>query len=92
VEAPLRIRTVVPSACPVPTDGPVGAMLKATGRHPVRPAHVHVMIAAAGHEILVTHVFEEGAPNLDSDAVSGARRTWCAPSAATPPAPPRTGA
>ncbi|WP_137124081.1 intradiol ring-cleavage dioxygenase [Roseomonas sp. HF4] len=65
--------TVVPSAYPVPTDGPVGEMLKATGRHPMRPAHIHFMISAPGHETLVTHVFADGDPYLDSDAVFGVK-------------------
>jgi hydroxyquinol 1,2-dioxygenase len=73
-------RTVRPAAYPIPHDGPVGAMLEAQGRHPWRPAHVHFMIAAPGHETLVTHVFEAGDPYLDSDAVFGVKdsliRDW----------------
>jgi len=91
VEAPLRIWTVVPSAYPVPTDGPVGAMLEATGRHPMRPAHVHFMIAAAGHETLVTHVFEEGDPYLDSDAVFGVKEDLVRPFGRHAPATARDG-
>ncbi len=59
----------MPEHYPNPYDGPVGEMLKATARHPYRPAHVHFMISAPGHETLVTHVFAEGDPYLDSDAV-----------------------
>lgn len=66
--------TIMPTAYPVPDDGPVGDMLKATGRHPMRPAHVHFMIAAEGHETLVTHVFAAGDPYLDSDAVFGVKQ------------------
>jgi hydroxyquinol 1,2-dioxygenase len=44
-------------------------MLKATNRHPYRPAHVHFMISADGHEKLVTHLFVSGDQYLDSDAV-----------------------
>jgi hydroxyquinol 1,2-dioxygenase len=44
-------------------------MLKATKRHPYRPAHVHFTLAAPGHEKLVTHVFVQGDKYLDSDAV-----------------------
>ncbi|MEK9719469.1 MAG: dioxygenase, partial [Quisquiliibacterium sp.] len=40
--------TVQPISYPVPTDGPVGAMLLKMGRHPFRPAHVHTMISAKG--------------------------------------------
>jgi hydroxyquinol 1,2-dioxygenase len=49
-------------------------MLTATGRHPMRPAHVHFMIAAPGHETLVTHVFVAGDAYLDSDAVFGVKQ------------------
>ncbi len=66
--------TLLPTSYPVPDDGPVGDLLRATGRHPMRPAHVHFMIAASGHETLVTHVFVAGDPYLDSDAVFGVKQ------------------
>ena len=62
-------RTVVPSHYPIPTDGPVGALLTATGRHPYRPAHVHVLASTPGHRELVTHMFVADSPYLESDAV-----------------------
>jgi hydroxyquinol 1,2-dioxygenase len=62
-------RTVTPSPYPIPTDGPVGALLAATGRHPYRPAHIHFIVAAPGHLPVTTHVFVAGSPYLDSDAV-----------------------
>jgi hydroxyquinol 1,2-dioxygenase len=65
--------TVRPAAYPIPDDGPVGDMLKAQKRHPFRPAHVHFMIAASGHETLVTHVFAAGDAYLDSDVVFGVK-------------------
>jgi hydroxyquinol 1,2-dioxygenase len=64
-----RFRSIMPEHYPIPYDGPVGEMLKATARHPYRPAHVHFMISAPGYETLVTHIFAEGDPYLDSDAV-----------------------
>jgi hydroxyquinol 1,2-dioxygenase len=64
---------------PIPSDGPVGKMLAAQGRHPNRPAHVHFMIHAPGHETLVTHIFEEGDPWLDSDAVLGVKQSLVSP-------------
>jgi hydroxyquinol 1,2-dioxygenase len=62
-------RTVTPSPYPIPDDGPVGALLAATGRHPYRPAHIHFIVAAPGHLPVTTHVFVAGSPYLDSDAV-----------------------
>jgi len=68
-------RTILPAAYPIPYDGPVGDMLRATNRHPWRPAHVHFMIAAPGYETLVTHVFVAGDQYLDSDAVFGVKNS-----------------
>lgn len=67
--------SVVPSSYPVPNDGPVGELLRAQGRHPYRPAHVHFMIGHPAYETLVTHVFIAGDRYLDSDAVFGVKRS-----------------
>lgn len=53
-------------------------MLKATRNHPWRPAHLHFMIEAPGYERLITHVFRDGDPYLDSDVVFGVRSTLIA--------------
>ncbi len=66
-------RTVLPASYPIPTDGPVGDMLRATGRHAMRPAHIHFMIVAGGHETLITHMFVDGDAYLESDTVFGVR-------------------
>ncbi len=60
---------VRPTAYPIPYDGPVGKMLDLTGRHPWRPAHVHMIIRADGYRTLTTHVFDSASQYLDSDAV-----------------------
>ncbi|MFI9828686.1 dioxygenase [Streptomyces sp. NPDC051913] len=62
-------RTCVPSPYPIPTDGPVGDLLHATGRHPYRPAHIHFIASADGHTPVTTHIFVAGGEHLDSDAV-----------------------
>lgn len=62
-------RTVVPAHYPIQTDGPVGRLLEATGRHPYRPAHVHFIAHAEGQRPVTTHVFVADSPYLDSDAV-----------------------
>ncbi|WP_236654316.1 dioxygenase family protein [Streptacidiphilus anmyonensis] len=64
-----RFRTVVPSHYPIPTDGPVGRLLRASHRHSFRPAHVHLIAAAPGFRTLTTHLFVADSPYLDSDAV-----------------------
>jgi len=66
-------QTILPAAYPIPDDGPVGRLLSATGRHPWRPAHVHFIVGADGHAPLTTHIFVEGSPYLDSDAVFGVK-------------------
>lgn len=65
--------TVRPSPYSIPSDGPIGKMLSAQGRHAYRPEHVHFMMAAPGFETLVTHVFAEGDAYLDSDVVFGVK-------------------
>ncbi|HWE09564.1 MAG TPA: dioxygenase [Solirubrobacteraceae bacterium] len=53
----------------IPVDGPVGRMLELTGRHPWRPAHMHMIIRAPGHRPLTTHIFDAASEHLGSDAV-----------------------
>jgi hydroxyquinol 1,2-dioxygenase len=67
--------SVLPSPYPIPNDGTVGKMLAAQGRHPYRPAHVHFMITAPGHQKLVTHLFLKGSEYLDSDVVFGVKES-----------------
>jgi hydroxyquinol 1,2-dioxygenase len=68
-------RTLKPVSYPVPTDGPVGKMLLGMGRHPYRPAHVHVIATAPGYDRVATHLFVEGDEYLDSDAVFGVKHS-----------------
>lgn len=67
--------TILPKYYPIPTNGPVGEMLTATKRHAYRPAHLHFMIAHPGYDTLVTHLFIDGDPYLDSDAVFGVKQS-----------------
>ncbi|WP_424140128.1 intradiol ring-cleavage dioxygenase [Roseomonas chloroacetimidivorans] len=80
-----RFWSIMPKFYPIPDDGPVGEMLAATARHPNRPAHVHFMISAPGHDTLVTHVFAEDSPYLDSDAVFGVKTSLISRFAQEPP-------
>lgn len=63
------VRTIRPASYPIPTDGPVGELLRATGRHPWRPAHLHATISAPGYRPLTTHLFDAEDEYLDSDVV-----------------------
>jgi maleylacetate reductase len=69
----LRFWSILPSEYPIPTDGPVGQLLRATGRHPYRAPHLHFMIMAPGYLRLVTQLFVAGGAYLDSDAVFGVK-------------------
>ena len=62
-----------PVPYPIPYDGPVGQMLKATQRHPNRPAHIHVIVSANGFTPVTTHIFDKASKWLDSDAVFGTK-------------------
>jgi hydroxyquinol 1,2-dioxygenase len=68
-------RTLRPVDYPIPDDGPVGRMLKATGRHPWRPAHVHVIATAEGYAPVTTHFFDSESKYLDSDVVFGVKQS-----------------
>jgi hydroxyquinol 1,2-dioxygenase len=65
--------TILPTPYPIPHDGPVGALLTATGRHPWRPAHLHFIISALGYRTLTTALYFEDDPYVDSDAVFGVK-------------------
>lgn len=71
--------SVLPVAYPIPADGPAGDLLRAGGRDPMRPAHVHFRVTAPGCETLITHVFAAGDEHLDRDAVFGVKSSLIAP-------------
>ena len=64
---------ITPTPYPIPHDGPVGKMLEAVGRSPMRAAHLHFMVTAPGRRRLVTHIFVAGDELLESDAVFGVK-------------------
>jgi hydroxyquinol 1,2-dioxygenase len=68
-------RSIRPTFCPVPTDGPVGRMLRTMGRHPYRPGHIHMLVSAPGHLPVTTHLFVAESEYLDSDAVFGMKES-----------------
>ena len=67
------LTTVRPSSYKIPDDGPVGDLLRATGRDAWRPSHLHFIIVADGYRSLVTEVFPSNDIYLDRDAVFGVR-------------------
>ena len=78
-EGRYRFWSIKPTYYPVPDDGPVGDMLRAMGRHPNRPGHIHMMVYADGYVPLTTHLFASDSLYLDSDAVFGVRDSLIVP-------------
>jgi hydroxyquinol 1,2-dioxygenase len=72
-EGRFRFRSVLPVSYPIPDDGPVGMMVRLTGRSNVRPAHVHVRVDAPGFHRLTTMLFVEGDPYMADDPVFGVK-------------------
>jgi hydroxyquinol 1,2-dioxygenase len=68
-----RFWAITPTPYPIPDDGPVGRMLAATGRSPMRASHLHFMVTAPGLRTLVTHIFVRGDELLSSDSVFGVK-------------------
>lgn len=64
---------IKPVSYAIPNDGPVGQLLRSLGRHPFRPAHIHLIVSADGFVPVTTHLFVKGDPYLDSDAVFGTK-------------------
>jgi hydroxyquinol 1,2-dioxygenase len=77
-EGRYSFRSIRPTFYPVPTDGPVGRMLRKMGRHPYRPGHIHMIVSAPGHLPVTTHLFVAGSQYLDSDAVFGMKESLVA--------------
>jgi alcohol dehydrogenase class IV/protocatechuate 3,4-dioxygenase beta subunit len=82
-----RFWSVRPAPYPIPDDGPVGALLTAAGRGPMRPAHLHFKVEAPGYRTLITHIFVAGDPYLDRDAVFGVKDSLITDFAEHPPGP-----
>ncbi|WP_206796041.1 dioxygenase [Amycolatopsis sp. MtRt-6] len=70
-----RFWGVTPTPYPIPHDGPVGRLLEAAGRSPMRASHLHFMVSHAGHRTLVTHIFVRGDELLGQDSVFGVRES-----------------
>lgn len=73
------LRAVQPNSYPIPDDGPVGKMLRATKRHPYRPAHIHFRVSAPSYSTLTTAIYVDGDEYLHSDAVFGQKDSLTVP-------------
>jgi hydroxyquinol 1,2-dioxygenase len=73
-----RFWGLTPTPYPIPSDGPVGRLLAATGRSPMRAPHLHFLVTAPGFRTLITHIFVEGG-SLEGDSVFGVRDSLVKP-------------
>jgi catechol 1,2-dioxygenase len=70
----IAFRSVKPAGYPIPVDGPVGELLRAQGRHNMRPAHLHFLASKDGFKTLISQIYVGDDPYLDSDAQFGVTR------------------
>lgn len=83
-----RFWALTPTPYPIPHDGPVGKLLKAASRSPMRAPHLHFMVSAAGQRTLVTHIFVQGDELLTRDAVFGVKESLIREFVPQPPGTP----
>lgn len=67
------IDTIEPAPYRIPTDGPTGRLIEAAGRHPWRPAHLHLIVRAAGYRPITTQLYFAGGDWLDSDVAEATK-------------------
>ncbi len=65
------LRTIKMGGYPIPTDGVVGQLLAAQGRHPYRPAHLHALIVKPGYKVLISQIYDPTDPHIDTDVQFG---------------------
>jgi catechol 1,2-dioxygenase len=70
----IAFRSVKPAGYPIPVDGPVGDLLRAQGRHNMRPAHLHFLASREGFKTLISQVYVNDDPYLDTDVQFGVTR------------------
>ncbi|MDB5900464.1 MAG: catechol 1,2-dioxygenase [Ramlibacter sp.] len=70
----VAFRTVKPSGYPIPITGPVGDLLRAQGRHNMRPAHIHFLIHKPGFKTQFSQLYSSDDPHLDTDVQFGVTR------------------
>lgn len=67
-------RSVKPAGYPIPIDGPVGDLVRATRRHHYRPAHLHFMIYKPGFKTMISQIYAPDDEHLESDVQFGVTR------------------
>jgi catechol 1,2-dioxygenase len=72
-EGRFEISAIRPAPYEIPKDGSVGELIAAAGWHAWRPAHIHVMVSAPGHQTLTTQLYFSGGQWLDSDVAQATK-------------------
>jgi catechol 1,2-dioxygenase len=68
-----KITTIRPAPYQIPTGGACGKFIAAAGKHPWRPAHLHVKVSAPGHELLTAQLYFPGDPHNDDDIATAVK-------------------
>lgn len=67
----ISFRSVKPAGYPIPIDGPVGELLRAAGRHNMRPAHLHFLTYKPGFKTLISQIYDPEDKNIETDVQFG---------------------
>ena len=90
-EGRFSFRSILPAGYPIPINGPVGDLLRALGRHNMRPAHLHFLIFKEGFKTHISQVYVPEDPNIETDVQFGVTKAllgdYVRHESGTPPAP-----
>jgi hydroxyquinol 1,2-dioxygenase len=70
----ISFRSVKPAGYPIPIDGPTGDLLRAQGRHNMRPAHLHFLACKDGYKTLISQLYVPDDKFIDTDVQFGVTR------------------
>lgn len=70
----ISFRSVKPAGYPIPIEGPVGDLLRAQGRHNMRPAHLHFLVYKPGFKTLISQLYDPEDPHIETDVQFGVTR------------------
>jgi hydroxyquinol 1,2-dioxygenase len=70
----INFRSIKPAGYPIPIDGPVGDLLRAAGRHNMRPSHLHFLVYKPGFKTLISQIYDPTDKNIETDVQFGVTR------------------
>jgi hydroxyquinol 1,2-dioxygenase len=70
----IAFQSIKPAGYPIPVGGPTGELLRAQGRHNMRPAHLHFLGSKDGFKTLISQIYVADDKNIDSDVQFGVTR------------------